>query len=824
MAFAFARVPSYFTLLGFLLTVSLQAGMGGYQFAQDQVPEDGALPPRLGERIARQVSPQPVAKLDAVQEAAGIQRINFAQALRERMHYDLVDGVVWAMGGDYKISAGPDGFCFMPFLGSDAPKTFKLKLSLRSITLGGEPIVFEEKARVGRTADRITLGRGSVDEIYDCSTQFVEQSFELGLAGVDSELVLDLDVSADGAFEQRADGAFYLGARGGVSYSHAVVIDGEGKRLELEIDAGQDHVRLVVPAEFMRDSVAPVVVDPILRSYAINSASDQNLQAPDVAFDLDSNFYVYVHQSEWSATDSDVWMETYNAFTGQLFYLRAIDITLNDHREPQVAGDNTSDQFLVASRRMTREGRWEIRGRMVHVSTGARGLEFQIAEVSGASGDPVGWDNTQFDVGGKSQGTPGFLVVWVRQFFSGSGRSNIRAALVDPLVPFVMDGIPDVNGPWYMTNMGGQDDTMVHVAKSSGKVDVAEWRSIFVNTERATGQQVIHTFVLADDGTLTLHPSPLLAVDPLYTVSGLDVSEGLASLNAQSQPNPVSMFACQYAGPTGSEIWLYGASVDNSFGGVRLATIQHQDTQLDRSYPSIGTLNSRFALAYVESNAAGSNYACYSTAIDFTHLLEFAVAERKVLLADLGTRAPLDSPAVVTRASGGAYPSLSVAIAVSVHDGSLWTQQAVISVPNQGPSAGRQYCEGFPNSTGGYGFIRLEGYAGTGTSKTLQASGMPLNQFGYFLVGHNAFTAVTPPGSQGRLCVSGGILGRYNRSSEIRFTGTTGGFELPMDPTAIRSNAADVVGLSGQTFNFQAWHRESGGSSNFTNAVSLTLE
>ncbi|MEZ6021539.1 MAG: hypothetical protein R3F17_16010, partial [Planctomycetota bacterium] len=140
------------------------------------------------------------------------------------------------------------------------------------------------------------------------------------------------------------------------------------------------------------------------------------------------------------------------------------------------------------------------------------------------------------------------------------------------------------------------------------------------------------------------------------------------------------------------------------------------------------------------------------------------------------------------------------------------------------PSPGAQYCFGTPNSTGNYGFITSSGYPNQVSDKILLAEDMPQNQFGYFLCSQGGMGSGTIPGSPGVLCLLGAPLGRYNGPGEIFYTGSTGTGSLTVNPTAFRGPNGPVAATFGQTWTFQAWHRENGGSSNFTNAIQIQME
>ncbi len=121
--------------------------------------------------------------------------------------------------------------------------------------------------------------------------------------------------------------------------------------------------------------------------------------------------------------------------------------------------------------------------------------------------------------------------------------------------------------------------------------------------------------------------------------------------------------------------------------------------------------------------------------------------------------------------------------------------------------------------------------ASTPTDLYLQAWDGPPGQFGYFLVS----SAINEPGisvGSGRLCL--GAFGRYNvgtgelnslcqfnsagQLNNLVGTGDLGsGFVIPSTLPFAGSPAI----VSGEVWNFQLWHRELGGDSNFSNGLSI---
>ncbi|MCP3916024.1 MAG: hypothetical protein GY711_10750 [bacterium] len=73
-----------------------------------------------------------------------------------------------------------------------------------------------------------------------------------------------------------------------------------------------------------------------------------------------------------------------------------------------------------------------------------------------------------------------------------------------------------------------------------------------------------------------------------------------------------------------------------------------------------------------------------------------------------------------------------------------------------------------------------------------------------------------PPGSAGFVCVSGNI-GRFDRPADI-IRGPFDGIEI--DVSAVPVNPPATI-LPGDTWHFQCWYRDVGGTNNFTDAVSV---
>lgn len=135
----------------------------------------------------------------------------------------------------------------------------------------------------------------------------------------------------------------------------------------------------------------------------------------------------------------------------------------------------------------------------------------------------------------------------------------------------------------------------------------------------------------------------------------------------------------------------------------------------------------------------------------------------------------------------------------------------------KGDAIGDRYCDpGQPNSSGLSAVMTARGSDNvTDNDVTLLAYQLPTNQWGMFVTGMGTGT-VTPPGSSGQLCLTGGTIYRF--ASSILNSGDQGSFELAIDVNSIPGLGPIQAG---QTWNFQAWTRDVGSTSNFTDALSI---
>ncbi|MEM8709486.1 MAG: vanadium-dependent haloperoxidase [Planctomycetota bacterium] len=138
---------------------------------------------------------------------------------------------------------------------------------------------------------------------------------------------------------------------------------------------------------------------------------------------------------------------------------------------------------------------------------------------------------------------------------------------------------------------------------------------------------------------------------------------------------------------------------------------------------------------------------------------------------------------------------------------------------------GLSYCTpGIPNSTGMPARLKLLGTdSAAANDLKVSATQLPANSFGVFLVSRTQGLTYPAPNSQGRLCLSGSL--GWMVGGSIMNSGPSGTLFGSVDLNALPQPGGAVAAQPGETWNFQAWHRDANptSTSNLTDAVAVTI-
>ena len=163
-------------------------------------------------------------------------------------------------------------------------------------------------------------------------------------------------------------------------------------------------------------------------------------------------------------------------------------------------------------------------------------------------------------------------------------------------------------------------------------------------------------------------------------------------------------------------------------------------------------------------------------------------------------------------------------LALSGDDRSIWlVENGVVG------AVGSEYCgTAVPNSTGVPSAMSAVGSEVAAINQMrLDAVNLPQASTGFFLTGRTQGLVSSVPGSVGTLCL-GGRIGRFIGPGQVQNSGAAGTFSLDVDLTTMPDPLLGLVpALPGETWSFQAWHRDvtatGAGTSNFSSAVAVQL-
>lgn len=213
-----------------------------------------------------------------------------------------------------------------------------------------------------------------------------------------------------------------------------------------------------------------------------------------------------------------------------------------------------------------------------------------------------------------------------------------------------------------------------------------------------------------------------------------------------------------------------------------------------------------------------------------------------------------DQPAVAanydwTGAQLGAFPVVDNATGMALDaDGTLWVRDhfgaAVLHYDSTGAvlgsfdlppnwfvwsfdvlhatDVGQPYCgPANPNSTGAPGSLRTRRYGGSPWLE-LVATDLPPGEPGILLVSRQKGFVPFVGGGEGNLCL-GGTIGRY---AEVWSVPADGRVLRTVDLEAIPTPFGTVAAVPGETWHWQAWHRDHhpGPTSNLTDGLAVTIE
>ncbi|MEM1450533.1 MAG: hypothetical protein AAGI22_15550 [Planctomycetota bacterium] len=183
---------------------------------------------------------------------------------------------------------------------------------------------------------------------------------------------------------------------------------------------------------------------------------------------------------------------------------------------------------------------------------------------------------------------------------------------------------------------------------------------------------------------------------------------------------------------------------------------------------------------------------------------------------------------VYTGGGTGVFAELDLTTGVAnvLADTTPLNAEMEMSVRVPAPLIGMPFCMTALNSTGASARLCATGSTSLASNNaTLHCTNLPANTFVFFIASLERDFVPMAGGGMGNLCL-GGSVGR-GVGGQIYNSGASGTASAPIDWNAIPQPTGAVVGLSGESWDFQAWFRDSDmgtATSNLSNGLTLTID
>jgi hypothetical protein len=724
-----------------------------------------------------------------------------------RMEYDTPgDGSLWARGAHFKASFDAAGATYFPLFTPAQPRHYPIVLSPDRVTLGGEPLALEGTGVARRELDRVTLDRASFVESYDMCAASIEQTFTFRTLPHGGDLVVHVPLSGEIAPRECFDGIELKSEFGRVTYGRATAIDARGTRFAAATEVLEDGIEIRVDAAFLATATLPLVIDPVVSTFAIDNTSYDDLLG-DVSYDVTNNRWLAVYEERVTVSDNDAYWVMCNA-AGAGMWGGYINSDTNSWDNVRCANLRSAQQFMAVGA-VYNGSSSNIRGRQISAAIFSISGEITISgSDSGNKGQP--------QIGGDPYPTaPAYYCVSYDRYYSPNDN-DILARLVAP------NGTLVGPGTIYLSNSGGTIDDTSSVSRSNGEV---QW-TIAWSRWNSFGSSDIWAARISYSGVVVNQPYQL-------TAGNNDTFVSVSSPLSGSQRTMI-VFNRDYG--TDNDIQ---ALVQD---GTTPITSANLSTMSGGSWFNKGQTNAavdcdgrHFLVTYAEQHVIGDGWD-YDIYADDLYLADstLAFAQLHVPVATLGTRDYW--PRVATQWSSGgpsgrAFVEWTKTAATNVDDvqgamfdlfeGGTWDFVCTGDGTGNGCPCGNTgaYLHGCANSASNQGGLLMVGgsistLAGT---TTLNVSYVPTTTTCIFI--QSAATSGGTLFGDGLLCASGAIL-RLGAKTTVAGSAT---FPGPGDPPLVNVGG---VSANGGTRYYQVLYRNSvafctSATFNMTNGVRL---
>jgi hypothetical protein len=193
----------------------------------------------------------------------------------------LPDGTplgAWAAGDAFKCGYVDGTFTLVPYLGREAPRNLPWTWHTTAIAIGEADLRQGGPARLVHGEARLAAVAGQVTEQWDVRPDGVEQSFLVHERPAVGDLVVRGRIGGELRAEARAQRVAPLvfrdrDGRVELHYGSALAIDAEGRRWPVPTGFDGAQIELRVPAEVVAVARFPLLIDPLLNVYVLDSGT-----------------------------------------------------------------------------------------------------------------------------------------------------------------------------------------------------------------------------------------------------------------------------------------------------------------------------------------------------------------------------------------------------------------------------------------------------------------------------------------------------------------------------------------------------------------------
>lgn len=511
-------------------------------------------------------------------------------------------GPIWVRGRNYKAGFAATHWSFQPRPAPWAPSTASIEFAVPQVSVGG--IALRVASNPPKSNDRrMEYERGGFRELIDLRGDSVEQSFVFDALERRGELVVSIAVTTGLAGDASDGGLVFHGPFDKVTYSQAIAIDACGAKIVAVTELEGETLRIRVPAAFVADAVLPLVVDPRIANANVYS-SGHDLSRPDVCWDATSATWQIVFDQEWSADDSDCFVQVLAG--GSLLPVRLVLIDVSPARwvHARIGNLNAYGRSLVAAQvSADAPAPYWIAGRVLDSSGNSVTNQFDI-ERGGVVGYPG--DNLVPDVGGDpvTQGPTYFTVVFEHVYSATDHDIYARQVRAD--------GTLRAAYPTIVQGSTAYQETPA-ISKSDGGLPFASQRFVIAYVEHVAApadRNVFGAMLTWDGQFVPVHGSDTFPIDA--TTSSWDIEPAVSSPSlpdAAGNRHWLAVFT--RTGIGNGDILASWFDVSGTWHGLANVTYLENDPvrrTWRQDHPSIDCDGSRFAVGYVEQvPSAGSD-------------------------------------------------------------------------------------------------------------------------------------------------------------------------------------------------------------------------